>query len=271
MSDYEVRGYIKKKETFKTLPEWENLVSFLLDAQGLGIDTRGGSLSCKSLKCQGLELDTVESALNHYFGHLDYDVKRYDMLTEKAVNDFIEDFINHKFWEFQSLFLKYFPDVSRLKFSFFYSRGDIEPYVLLDENFTQQIYGTNFNLMEVKHFTSEEGLSNLEDAIDNGRFFDISSMTVRARDFFRPESKIEVSMIGNVKAAFRSDVKSLAVDSGHRAANLLRFEYPGRDKVNLCYSLDTCDEELRTGIWNEIIVTPVKILSHKIVNPVDNK
>jgi len=267
MSDYEVRGYIKKNETFHSLNEWENLVNFLLEMQGFGIDTRGGSLSCKSSDCQNIELSTAEDAINHYFGHLAYDVKKYDMLTEKAVNDFIEDFINHKFWEFESLFSKYFSDISKLKFSFFYSRGDIEPYVLLDEEFTQQVYGTNFNLMEVKHFTSEEGLNNLESAIENGEFFDISSMTVRARNFFRPESKIEVTLIGNVKAAFRSDVKSLAVNSGHRSANLFRFEYPGRDKVNLCYSLDSCDEELRTGIWNEIIVTPVKILSHKIVNP----
>ena len=267
MSDFEVRGYVKKLSSFFTLGEWRDLVDFLLANQDFGIDTRGGALSCKTLRCQGVDIHTVEEAISRYFGHLDYDVKRYDLLTEKSVNDFIEDFINHKFWEFESYFGKYFPRVEKLKFSFFYSRGDIEPYVLLDEEFTDQIYGTNFNLMEVKHFTSEEGLNKLESAILNGDFFDISSMTVRAREFFRPESKIEVTMIGNVKAAFRSDVKSLAVDSGHRAANLFRFEYPGRDKVNLCYSLDTCDEELRTGIWNEIIVTPVKILSHRIVNP----
>ena len=266
LADYEVRGYVKKLSSFQSLASWQDFVDFMIAAQGFGIDTRGGSLSCKTLVCQDFEITNVEDAIQHYFGHLSYDVERYDLLTEKAVNDFIEDFINHKFWEFADLLNKYFSDTSRLKFCFFYSRGDIEPYVLLDENFTEQIYGTNYNLMEVKHFTSEEGLHNLEEAIDNNKFFDISSMTVRARDFFRPESKIEVTLIGNVKAAFRSDVKSLAVDSGHRAANLFRFEYPGRDKVNLCYSLDTCDTELRTGIWNEIIVTPIKILNHKIVN-----
>ena len=266
MTDYEVRGYVKSIDSFHSLEEWKNLIDFLLQAQGLGIDTRGG-LSCKTKSCSEIPIESVEEAIEHYFGHLDYDVKRYDLLNEKSVDDFIEDLINHKFWELEDLFSKYFSDVSALKFSFFYSRGDIEPYVLLDENFTQQIYGSNFNLMKVKHFTNEEGLNNLESSIGGDRFFDISSMTVRARDFFRPESKIEITLLGNVKAAFRSDIKSLAVDSGHRAANLLRFEYPGRDKVNLCYSLDTCDEELRTGIWNEIIVTPVKILSHRIVNP----
>lgn len=266
MTDFEVRGYVKSIDSFHTIEEWKNLVEFLLAAQRFGIDTRGG-LSCKTLVCKDVEIDRVEDAIEYYFGHLDYDVKRYELLNQKSVDDFVEDFINHKFWEFEDLFSKYFSDSSVLKFSFFYSRGDIEPYVLLDENFTHQIYGSNFNIMQVKHFTSEEGLNNLESSILEDKFFDISSMTVRARDFFRPESKIEVTLLGNVKAAFRSDIKSLAVDSGHRAANLFRFEYPGRDKVNLCYSLDTCDEELRTGIWNEIIVTPVKILSHKIVNP----
>jgi len=267
MSDYKVRGYVKSVDTFHSLSEWEDFVNFMLERQGLGIDTRAGNLSCKSQNCSGIELYTAKEAIEHYFGHLSYDVERYDMLTDKAVNDFIEDFINHKFWEFDSLYGKYFSDPYSLKFSFFYSRGDIEPYVLLDEVFTQQIYGTNFNLMEVKHFTSETGFRNLQSAIDTDKFFDISTMTIRAREFFRPDSNIEVTILGNVKAAFRSDVKSLAVTTGHRAANLLRFEYPGRDKVNLCYSLDNCDEELRTGIWNEIIVTPVKILSHKIINP----
>ena len=266
MPDYEVRGYIKKEESFHTIGQWEKVVNYLLSAQRDGIDTRGGYLSCKSNSCSPDELTAVEDVVDHYFGHLKWDVKRYELLTEKGVNDFIEDFINHKFWELESNYGKYFPNPETLRFSFFYSRGDIEPYVLLDENFTQQIYGTNFNLMEVCHFTSKEGLANLEKAIAGDGFFDISTMTVRARDFFRPESNIEVRLLGNVKAAFRSDIKSLAIESGHRAANLLRFEYPGRDKVNLCYSLDTCDEELRTGIWNEIIVTPVKILESKVVN-----
>jgi len=265
MSDYKVRGYVKPLNSFHTLREWENVVNFLLTAQNIGIDTRGGVLSCKSKECDSIELSTVAEVINHFFGHLQWDIGRYDLLTQKNLTDFIEDFINHKFWDLESNYGKFFPDIETLKFSFFYSRGDIEPYVLLDENFTQQIYGTNFNLMEVCHFTSEKGLNNLNRALIDGEFFDISTMTVRAREFFRSESNIEVRLIGNVKAAFRSDVKSLAVESGHRAANLYRFEYPGRDKVNLCYSLETCDDELRTGIWNEIIVTPVKIIDHRIV------
>lgn len=260
MVDHKVRGYIKPIDSFHTIAQWESAVTKLLAFQQAGIDTRGGLLTCKSKACSDLDMNSAKDIVDHYFGHLDQDVKRYDLLTSKNVNDFIEDFINHKFWDFESNYGKFFYKPESLKFSFFYSRGDIEPYVLLDENFTDQIYGTNFNLMEVCHFTSKEGLSNLENSISGDSFFDISTMTVRAREFFRSESNIEVRLLGNVKAAFRSDVKSLAVESGHRAANLMRFEYPGRDKVNLCYSLDSCDEELRTGIWNEIIVTPVKII-----------
>ena len=228
--------------------------------QGIGIDTRGGVLSCKTDSCDNLQLDTVDEAIQHYFGYLYDEAEQYSLINKKSVDDFIEDFVNHKFWEFDTFYGKYFKDVQGLKFSFFHSRGDIEPYVLLDENFSEQIYGTNFNLMEVCHFTSEKGLKNLNDAIKNNKFFDISTMTVRAREFFRPESNIEVRLVGNVKAAFRSDVKSFAVDSGHRAANLMRFEYPGSDKVNLCYNLESCDDDLRTGLWNEIIVTPIKII-----------
>jgi len=270
MQEYKVRGYLKPINSFHTLAEWSDVVHYLLGAQSIGIDTRGGLLSCKSEDCLDIELFSVEGVIEHYFGHLQQDVDRYDLLTEKNVNDFIEDFINHKFWDLESNHGKLFKDASTLRFSFFYSRGDIEPYILLDENFTDQVYGTNFNLMTVNHFTSEKGLRNLKNSIENGEYFDISTMTIKAREFFRDESNIEVELIGNVKAAFRSDVKSLAVDSGHRAANLYRFEYPGKDKVNLCYSLDTCDEELRTGIWNEIIVTPVKIIGFKVNNLAQN-
>ncbi len=262
---FKVRGYIKKHSSFHTMAEVEAAVNFLLSAQNSGIDTRSGELSCKLEKCSGVSIQNAQQAINHYFGHLKDDVNRYDLLTDKNFHDFIEDFINHKFWSFDQKYGKYFYETSNLLFSHFYSRGDIEPYVLLDEEFTQQIYGSNFIPMEVCHFTSEKGLKNLISSIDNNDFFDISTMTVKARDFFRSESNIEVRLIGNVKAAFRSDVKSLAVDSGHRAANLERFEYPGRDKTNLCYDLGSCDEELRTGIWNEIIVTPLRIVDYRVV------
>lgn len=262
MEKNKVHGYLKKFDSYKSIEDYEAAANYLIDVQGMGVDTRGGVLSCKIPSCQGLELDSVEEVIEYFFGHLKEDVDRYDLLTEKNYLDFIEDFINHKFWDLKSNNTKYFSHPEKLKFSFHYSRGDIEPYVLLDENFSEQVYGTNYNLMEVCHFTSQDGLNRLKNAIAEDEFYDISTMTVRARDFFRKESNIEVRMIGNVKAAFRSDVKSFALDSGHRSANLNRFEYPGNDKVNLCYDLASCDDDLRTGIWNEIIVTPIKILDY---------
>jgi hypothetical protein len=84
---------------------------------------------------------------------------------------------------------------------------------------------------------------------------------VANRTFFRKESNRVILFEGLVKAAFRSDVKSFAVDNGLRAANLFRFEYPGDDQDNICYDLDVgCDAEVRTSLWNEIIARPLKII-----------
>ena len=80
------------------------------------------------------------------------------------------------------------------------------------------------------------------------------------RPFFRKESNILVTLVGNVRAGFRSDIKSYATDSGRRACNMYRMEYPG-EKANLCYDLSDCDNPTETSLWNEYIVTPLKILS----------
>ena len=55
-----VRGYIKKSQDFHSYQEWKNLVDFLLQMQGIGIDTRGGSLSCKTDNCDNMQIDTVD-------------------------------------------------------------------------------------------------------------------------------------------------------------------------------------------------------------------
>ena len=40
-----------------------------------------------------------------------------------------------------------------------------------------------------------------------------------------------------------------------------RLQYPGKDVNNICYDLTTCDDEsVITGLWNEYIVTPLRIL-----------
>ena len=118
-------GYIKPLNTFRTLGEWEDVVNYLISLQGIGIDTRGGSLSCKISDCESVELTNAEEVIEHYFGHLQTDVDRYDLLTEKGVNDFIEDFINHKFWDFEANYGKFFVDPQMLKFSFFFELQEV--------------------------------------------------------------------------------------------------------------------------------------------------
>jgi len=247
-----VRGYIKPASSFFTLAQWEDVVLRLLKLQQRGIDTRGGLSLNKELI----------SIIEKYFGYQFHDeVKRWDLLTQKNVLDFIEDFVNHRFWGLEKEFSAYFPDINRLKFAYFYSRGDMEPYVLLDNEYAMQLYGSTYNPKELLHFTSVAGLSRLKEAIATGDTFDISTFTVAERPFFRPESNLIVKMTGNVRAGFRSDVKSMAVDDGRRACNLYRLEYPGHDVNNICYELDSCDGSVRTSLWNEYIATPIKILA----------
>ena len=266
MSKYEkfkVLGYIRPAEVFYTLAEWEEVVFELIDLQSRGLDTRSGEISCKNASfCSTDDFDRFIELINRCFGYqLNIETERYDLLTKKNVLDFIEDFVNHRFWGFEEEFSSYFPDISRLKFSYFYSRGDMEPYVMLDEEYTQQIYGGLNIIKPVCHFTSAEGLERLEAAIAYEEKFDISTYTVAERDFFRKTSTIKVKLYGQVRGAFRSDIKSLALDNGRRACNMYRLQYPGRDVNNICYDLSTCDDEsIKTGLWNEYIVTPLRIL-----------
>ena len=81
------------------------------------------------------------------------------------------------------------------------------------------------------------------------------------RPFFREESNVLVKFIGNVRAGFRSDIKSYAVDNGRRSCNMYRLEYPGENVSNICYELDTCDGKIETSLWNEYVATPIEIIS----------
>ena len=260
--NYKVLGYIKPTSSFHTIEEWENLAVRLLDLQQRGWDTRGGEISCKNMRfCSKEDYEEFILLIVKYFGHLlNTEVDRYELLTEKNVLDFIEDFVNHRVWGLKNEFDDYFPDIDVLRFSYFYSRGDIEPYVLLDEAYTDQIYGSTENPKIVNHYTSERGLDNLIESIESGKKYDISSFTYMDKPFFRKESIICVTLLGNVRGAFRSDIKSVATDSGRRACNLYRLEYPGKDINNICFDLDRCDKTRRTHLWNEFIVTPIKIL-----------
>lgn len=251
--DIKVRGYMKPASSFYTLQEWEQIVNDFLELQSKGIDTRGGKISPD----QRL-IDMVQK----YFGYqLNVEVLRWDLLTEKNIFDFIEDFVNHRFWGLEKEFGGYFPNISKLKIAYFYSRGDMEPYVMLDDEFTIQVYGSLYNPKELYHYTTSESLERLSNSIKQGPSFDISSFTVMEREFFRPESTVLVKFIGNVRAGFRSDIKSMALDNGRRACNMYRLEYPGKDFNNICYELDTCDGSVRTSLWNEYIATPIKIIN----------
>jgi len=265
MSSYEkfkVLGYIRPAETFHTISEWGKAVDRLIELQSTGMDTRAGEISCKLASyCSPADLDEFVQIISKYWGYqLTVEVERYDLLTKKNVLDFIEDFVNHRFWGFKREFGHYFPNVDTLKFAYFYSRGDIEPYVMLDEQYTMQIYGSTEIVKSVYHFVSAEGLQRLEQAIASGEQFDISAYTQAERGFFRESSNLRAQIMGQVRAAFRSDIKSLALDNGRRACNMYRMQYPGHDVSNICDDLTTCDdEEIRTGLWNEYIVTPLRI------------
>lgn len=250
LEEYKVRGYIKPVHAFHSLAAWQQIVDMLLRFQAMDVDTRDGEE-------MPAELNMI---VQSFFPMLGVEVGRYDQFTQRNAMNFIEDFVNHKFWSLRRQYESYVPDIDILKFAYFYSRGDIEPYVLLDENWTMSIYGSLDIQKEVKHYASEEGLQNLIDAIESGNPFDISTFTTQHKDYFDADSNLCVTLVGNVRAAFRSDVKSFATTSGRRAMNLYRLDYPGDDLTNICYDLDNCEPD-RTHLWNEMIVTPKEILS----------
>ena len=246
-----VRGYMKPAASFHTLVEWDIAVSRLLELQKEGIDTRGGAIT---------QDERLQDILDEFFSYQLHDeVERWDLLTQKNVLDFIEDFANHRFWGLEKEFGHYFPDINKLKFAYFYSRGDMEPYVMLDDEYTEQLYGSLYNPKLLCHYTTQNGVERLTNALTSGLDFDISSFTVIERPFFREESTVLVAFVGNVRAGFSSDIKSMALDNGRRACNMYRLGHPGQDVSNICYELDSCDGSIATSLWNEYIATPIEI------------
>ncbi len=252
VTEDKVLGYLKPVECFRTLSEWELFANAMLALQAQGHDTRGGGLA--------LQQDVIDLVYSHFGFQIRTEVERYELLTFKNLMDFIEDFVNHRFWGIEKEFGHYFPDISKLRIAYFYSRGDIEPYILIDDEFTTQLYGSTSNPKPLLHYTNENGIVRIQTAIDSGEGFDISSFTVAERPFFRETSDKIILFIGNVRAGFRSDIKSFATTSGRRAVNLYRLEYPGDDVNNICYELESCDGAVRTSLWNEYIATPLQIL-----------
>ena len=115
------------------------------------------------------------------------------------------------------------------------------------------------------HWTSAQGAINLQDSIENGGIYAISTFTKQFKSFFRPESNYLVKLKGNLVAAFKSDVKSIVTDKGNKAANMYRLGHP-EGESNLCLKTDTCsDTNHSTYLWNEIIIRPTTILDVKKV------
>ena len=252
---YAVRGYQKPEAAFHTIPEWKDICYEFLALQKKGFDTRGGQID---------DNPQLIGLVNKYFGYQLYvETELYDAHTKKNVLDFIEDFVNHRIWAIETEFKKYIVNIENDKIAFFFSRGAIEPYILLDKKFTIDTYkSSNIDIISY-HWTSPQGLKNIQDSLESGYTFALSTFTVQAKDFFRPESNVLVKLEGNLVAAFQSDVKSFATDRGNRAANLFRFSYPDNEN-NLCRNWDECKEN-KTSLWNEIIMKPKKVLAYKEV------
>ena len=258
---YKVLGYVKAADVFKTIAEWVEVAEVILAFQKKGFDTRGGNFRCVDmLNCSIDEFEEFQSVVMENFGYLMFDVDRFPMVNPKNFFNFIEDFVNYRVWGMEREFGGYFPDITRLSFAFLYTRDDVEPYVLLDDEFTLQIYGSLDNPKQLLHYTTESGLANIRNAMAGDNMFDISCFTVAERPFFREKANLLVTLVGNVRAGFRSDVKSFVVSNGRRACNMYRMEYPG-PKSNLCYELESCDGDMLTSLWNEYIATPFEILS----------
>lgn len=253
ITNYKVRGYVKPESSFRTIREWERMAKQFLDLQSQGFDTRGGVLS---------DNPRLVNLVNNYFNYQYYvEPNQFPKLSQKMVLDFIEDFVNYRVWEMKHDFEDHVPNIDRARFAYFYSRGNIEPYILLDESFTKSVYGSTEIETVTYHWTSEDGLLNIVNSLKSGNTFPLSTFTTQFKEFFRSESNYLLTVRGKLVAAFQSDTKSFSTDGNHKAANMYRFTLPGH-RENLCYDWKKCNRN-STYLWNEIIVNPTAILDYK--------
>ena len=146
---YAVRGYFKPESSFHTIAEWETICNEFLALQKNGFDVRGGTIDYSP---QLIDL------INKYFSYQLYiETDQFPDLTRKKVLDFIEDFVNHKVWSLKRDYNDYIVNIDNDRIAFLYSRGAIEPYLLLDKQFTLDTYGTVDEEVTVLHWTSKEG------------------------------------------------------------------------------------------------------------------
>jgi len=250
---YAVRGYFKPESSFHTIAEWETICNEFLALQKNGFDVRGGDIDYNP---------KLIDLINKYFSYQLYiETDQFPDLTRKKVLDFIEDFVNHKVWSLKKDYNDYIVNIDNDRIAFLYSRGAIEPYLLLDKQFTQDTYGTTNGEVTALHWTTKEGLINLIDSTKNGYGFSISTFTTQAKEFFRKESNILVKLSGTLVAAFKSDAKTFATDKGNKAVNMFRLSYPGNEN-NLCRNVEDCKEN-KTSLWNEIVMKPKQVIKYK--------
>jgi len=250
---YAVRGYFKPESSFHTIAEWEAICNEFLALEQDGFDTRGGTIDYSP---QLIDL------INKYFSHQLYiETEQFPDLTRKKVLDFIEDFVNHRVWSLKNDYKDYIVNIDNDKIAFFNSRGAIEPYLLLDEQFTMDTYGTVDEEVTTLHWTSKEGLINLIDSTKNGYKFSISTFTTQAKKFFVSEANFLVKVKGLLVAAFKSDAKTFATDRGNKAVNMFRLSYPDNES-NLCRNIEDCRDN-KTSLWNEIVIKPEEVITYK--------
>jgi len=255
----EVRGFLHPESCFATIAEWEDVAKQFLALQKRGKDVRGGILD---------QDPKLAALVMKWFGFQLYvETQRYNLLTQKNVLDFIEDFVNHRVWGLKREFASYFKTdnhnlINTVKIAYFYSRGDIEPYFLLDDTFVNGLYGSTSIQVVTYHWTDKQGLFNLADSIKNHHIYALSTFTEQHKEFFRRESNILVKLQGTLRGAFRSDVKSFATDRGNRAVNMYRLAFPGGE-CNMCLDVQKCSGS-QTSLWNEIIIKPQKIVDYSI-------
>ena len=96
----EVRGYIHPENCFATISQWEQIAKEVLSIQKKGPDTRGGMLDS--------DPKLAEIVMKWFSYQLYVETQQYDLLTQKNVLDFIEDFVNHRVWGLRREFGSYF-------------------------------------------------------------------------------------------------------------------------------------------------------------------
>ena len=118
-----VHGYVRPADQFHKLAHWEKVVNKMLALQTKGMSVRGGKITVDPAK--PVASQEWLRLIDRYFGNLlEVETVQFGM-SEKNVLDFIEDFINHRFWAMRRHYKDYFPDIDDLRFGFLFSPGDI--------------------------------------------------------------------------------------------------------------------------------------------------